>query len=68
MALVFEISKPVPSEKLPPARPYPKPTQTAINWKTNIQMAENMEDISNLNHHTHLSLYSFPLLSSFPSV
>lgn len=66
MALVFEISKPVPSDKLPPARPYPKPSQTAINCKTNIQIAETMEDIPHLNHHTHLSLYSFLLLSSFP--
>lgn len=66
MALVFEISKPVASDKLPPARPYPKPTQTAINCKTNIQIAENMEAISHLNHHPHLSLYSFLLLSSIP--
>lgn len=66
MALVFEISKPVASDKLPPARPYPKPTQTAINCKTNIQIAENMEAISHLNHHTHLSLHSFLLLSSIP--
>lgn len=35
MVLVFEISKPVPSDKLPPARPYPKPTHQLENKYSN---------------------------------
>lgn len=50
---VCELSKSIPSDILPPARPdLLNSLNSTSNWELSVQMPELLEDISHLNHYS----------------